>query len=262
MTSDHLRVLEEYIDNDYENTVLIMIPAGPHSYNDILNLDPDSKINLIALDMEVNAEDPRLQLCSFLKQVILIDNKHGAELAARTVADYCQSKKLDRINTIVCEGEFHNRGKYFRESLQQLETEREISVQFLDELEELSFAEPITATRHVIKAIKDNLKAMQHETTFIFCASDNLALGARISLSSAQLQLDDSVDIKIISFDASDVMRQMLSLEDKYMFASIDQKYYDYAHQAVRFAKDIFERRTFGSKITHLAPKIYSGTSG
>jgi|GEM_PF-5684912 len=262
MTSDHLRVLEEYTDNDYENTVLIMIPAGPHSYNDILNLDPDSNLNLIALDMEVDEEDSRLQPCSFLKQVILIDNKHGAELAARTVADYCQAKRLSSINAIVCEGEFHNRGRYFREFLQQLASERGICVQFLDELVELSFAEPISATKHVITALKDNLSNARAQPTFIFCASDNLALGARISLSSTQLQLDDSVDIKIISFDASDVIRKLLKLEDKYMFTSVDQKYYEYAQRAVRFAEDIFEGRTFGGKITHIAPKIYSSTSG
>lgn len=263
MTSDHLRVLEEYIDNDYENTVLIMIPAGPHSYNEILNLDANSKINLIALDMEVDPDDTRLQLCSFLKQVILVDNKKGAELAATAVIDFCQTEKLDCVNAIICEGEFHNRGRYFREFLQQTASERGINVRFLDKPDELcSFAKASSASKHVIKTIKANLDAAQNRTTFIFCASDNLALGARIALSSAQLQLDGSTDLKIISFDASDAMRKLLDLEDRYMFTSIDQKYYEYAQRAVRFAKDIFEARAFDGKITYIIPKMYSGTSG
>jgi hypothetical protein len=57
-------------------------------------------------------------------------------------------------------------------------------------------------------------------------------------------------------------MRKMLSLEDKYMFASIDQKYWYYAQKAVEFAKGVFEGKTFSSKITHIAPTKYSGTSG
>lgn len=257
-TNDHWQLLREYKDKGYKNTVIIMIPANPDSYKDILKLDPETKLNLITLDMEVGINDKKLKHCSFLKQVIVIDNHKGSELAAKAVVRYCNEKGLKDLNIIICEGEFHNRGGFFREAIQSLASECDIKVKFLNRPKKLKFSNPDTAKKHVSQILETKNNTIQNRTTFIFCANDNLAFGARIALESLPINLEGTANIKIISFDASDTIRTLLELDDKYFFSSVDQKYYEYAQKAVSTANDILDGKTFENKITYITPTIYS----
>ncbi|MFN8454663.1 MAG: hypothetical protein U0401_08330 [Anaerolineae bacterium] len=66
--------------------------------------------------------------CDFLKKVILLDNEQGCKLAAETVISHCQNQKQKDINIIICEGEFHDRGRHFREYLKKEGEKSNISI--------------------------------------------------------------------------------------------------------------------------------------
>ena len=254
---DFYDVLSKFSNTDHKNTVIIMIPPSPQSYERIFALDPEMKINLITLDMEVDQYYEESMKCTFLKKVITVDNKKGCQLAAETVVAYCQSQEIEDVNIITCEGEFHNRGKYFREYLLEAGRESHIHIDFINKLEKRSFSRATTeAYNCVIQSVSENIDIIKNSATFIFCANDNMAIGARVALSTLNLR-QNTTNIKIISFDASDIIRQFIELEDRYIYWSVDQKYYKYADEAVRYAEMILNGHEIEKKTTHIMPEIY-----
>jgi DNA-binding LacI/PurR family transcriptional regulator len=126
-----------------------------------------------------------------------------------------------------------------------------VTVHFLDGPERLTFAEPSSAQDHVQKVLGRSVHELESRKTFIFCASDNLALGARVALSAPAYR---TLDIRIISFDCSDTSRAILKMGDPHFFGSVDQRYDEYAEQAVSCAAGILDGRSFPSKVTRIAP--------
>lgn len=254
---DFYDVLSKFSNSDYKNTVIIMIPPSPQSYDRIFALDSEMKINLITLDMEVDQFYENSLKCNFLKKVITVDNEKGCQLAADTVITYCKSQGIKDINVITCEGEFHDRGKYFRDYLREAEVKSKININFINELEKRSFSRAtIEAYNCVIQSVSENKDIIEHSATFVFCANDNMAIGARVALSNLDLS-QNIADIKIISFDASDVIRQFIDLEDRYITWSVDQKYYKYADEAVKYAEMILSEHEIETKVAHINPEIY-----
>lgn len=258
-SNDDIRLIKSYANKDVDNTVLILVPSNPGAYDDILNLPPDLNVNLITIDMEIDETDDRINDCTFLKQTIIVDNECGTQLAASVVLEYWNSTAcldLQGFNFLVCEGEFHNRGEYFAKHLMKVSTEAKLNISRLDVPTQLQFSDAGTARAHVKSVLSARQAELHNRSTMIFCANDNLALGARAALSFAQGSAANDCDIKIVSFDASDVIRTLLKLGDPYLLASVDQMYFKYAQIAVGFATEIFDRRTAALRVTKIKPGI------
>ena len=170
------------------NSVLIMIPPRPAAYKDIWKLDLEA--NLITLDMDVEdeqvPEDQRGKFyqCPFHKRVILVDNQCGAMLAAEEIVSFCKTENIPAINTIICEGDFHARGKLFKIELERLAEGAGLEISFLGEIEKLSFSDAIKDARNYIqRVLREATEDLKERDTFIFCANDNLAIGARMEIS-------------------------------------------------------------------------------
>lgn len=251
-----LDVIKEFVNDRYKDTVIVMIPPSPRSYEKILGLDPDTKINLMTLDIEVDRLQGDFSRCKFMKKVVLLDNKKGCELAAETLVGYCKEHRIGGINTMTCEGDFHERGKYFREYIDRKGRDSGIHVSFIDELKRRPFSKAVSeGYHHTITTISGSREAIKDAPTFIFCANDSMAMGARIALSKFDFGSNEIV--KIIGFDASDVTRDYIDLGDRYLCWSVDQKYHEYAEEVVRYAEAILKGEEIRDKVTYITPGVY-----
>lgn len=249
-------VIKEFVDDDYKKTVIVMVPPSPRSYEKICKLRPDTKINLMTLDIEVDRVHGDFPRCNFIKKVLLLDNKKGCELAGETLIGYCKEHNISGVNIMTCEGDFHERGKYFREYIDKKATELGIHVSFIDKLKPRPFSKGVSeGYHHTIATIGKSRDAIKDTPTFIFCANDSMAMGARIALSKFDFGSNEIV--KIIGFDASDVTRDYIDLGDRYLCWSVDQKYHEYAEEVIKYAEAILNGDEIREKVTYITPGLY-----
>lgn len=245
------------------NSVLIMIPPRPAAYKDIWELDLEA--NLITLDMDIEdeqvPEDQRGKFyeCPFHKRVILVDNRYGAMLAANEIVSFCKTEGIQAINIIICEGDFHSRGKLFKIELERLARDSGLEISFLGQLEKLSFSEAIKQARDYIQAVlgqtTEDLKA---KNTFIFCANDNLAIGARMEVSQIPPDAAGSFKpIRIICFDASTFVKTHMDLRDQFFWRAIDQGYTKIVGKAIESAELLLEGQDLTKESIRVKPTVY-----
>ncbi len=255
--TNYIDLLKESQGKDFKNTVLIMVLPSPKSYDEIFKLDPNMKLNLITLDMEIDPHHGQLHACNFLKKIILVDNKKACQLAAAELISQCKAKKLEAVNIIICEGEFHNRGKYFIESLLEEGKKQNFTVKQLGLLEERTFSGAVDQSYSYVSSTMDAHQTdIKSRPTFIFCANDNMAFGAIAALSRSNWL--DVNKVKIISFDASEIIRRYIR-NGSYVLFSVEQPYYNYAAAAVSDAEKILKGEKIQQKVELITPKIWKG---
>ena len=246
------------------NSVLIMIPPRPAAYKDIWKLDLEA--NLITLDMDVEdeqvPEDQRGKFyqCPFHKRVILVDNQCGAMLAAEEIVSFCKTENIPAINTIICEGDFHARGKLFKIELERLAEGAGLEISFLGEIEKLSFSDAIKDARNYIqRVLREATEDLKERDTFIFCANDNLAIGARMEISQIPPgEAGSFKPIRIICFDASTFVKMHMDLGDQFFWRAIDQGYTKIVGKAIESAELLLEGQDLTKeKLIKIRPTVY-----
>jgi hypothetical protein len=247
------RFLSEYDGKDVNHTVIVMIPPNPKTYDEILGLDPQPRLNLITLDIKP-PDLGRLDRCEFVKHAIFVDSQAGARLAAERLLDFCGDSQYPEIGVILCEGEFHGRAQSFRLQLTAQSRDRGVKPRFLGDCTPLEFSNPRSAMLHVREVIQKEIETVRGMPTFVFCANDNLALGARTALSFFDERLKD---VRIISFDYSDLVRELLGMRDPHLFGSVDQMYHEYAKLAVDVAVKTIDGQTIPQKVTQIPPDFH-----
>jgi len=236
-----------------------MIPPTPSVYKQIWDLPKDLKVNLITLDIDIDGQHKQFEDCPFHKKIILVDNHKGAMLAANEIVSFCKSERIQAINVAICEGEFHARGQMFRTEIERLAHDSKLEVYFLGEFEKLSFSDAVKMARNYIRYYLRRSKAeLKKRDTFIFCANDNLAIGARMEvphiLSAAE---ENYKPIRIICFDASTFVKIHIDQNDEFFWCAIDQRYTEIVREAFESAELLFEGQNLRKEIYYVEPTVY-----
>jgi DNA-binding LacI/PurR family transcriptional regulator len=253
-------VIRKYGTSDYVNPVLIMVPPKPESFEKIWAIQEDIKLNLITLDMPINDSDiRRFEACEFHKKIIIVDNREGAKLAAEEVISFCKRNAIDAINVLICEGDIHNRGRLFEEVLNRKKDNAGIEVNYLSELQELSFSDAVKkANQHVYKTLSRAQLDLNTRETFIFCANDNMAIGARMGISNIDpTDFAQYKDIRIVCFDASTFVKVHIDMNDRFLWRAVDQRYWEIVNKALETAETLFRGETVVKEIVRIKPVIY-----
>ncbi|MCA9945183.1 MAG: LacI family DNA-binding transcriptional regulator [Anaerolineales bacterium] len=254
-------VIQKYGSNSNQpRPVLIMIPPTPDSYEDIWKLRNDTNVNLITLDMGIEANQlKKFEACDFHKKIILVDNQIGARIAAEEVVSFCSKHGIDEINTLILEGSMHGRGKSFEEELSRISNRFGLKIFPLRPLEEMSFSHAgKMANKYIKRVFSGESQELTKRETFIFCANDNMAIGARMGISNIDpSKLAQYKDIRIICFDASTFVKMHMDFDDRFLWRAIDQRYTEIINQALRAAKTIFNRENITKEIIRIEPTIY-----
>ena len=103
--------------------------------------------------------------------------------------------------------------------------------------------------------LQTNIDAFKARPTFVFCANDNMALGARAALSNAVL--DDCKKIRIICFDASAFIKMHIDLSDRFLWRAIDQQYWEIVNKSFEIADKLFKGIDVDKKVHLIEPKVY-----
>lgn len=253
---NYLDVIRRHADG---KTILVMIPPSPRSFERIWHLPSDLQARLITLDMEVPSERAQETWPHQLKSVILVDNERGAQLAADEITNHCRTCGLDLINLVVCEGDFHDRGHHFRRYIETEARKDGLTLRFLGAERSLSFSQAIRESSSYIKeTVERSFGALSECETFIFCANDNLSIGARLALSGLPTQVAAAIrPVRILCFDASATVRAHIDLGDRFLWRAVDQNYQRIVQCAVEVASDIFDDRTVTSRQILVEPSVY-----
>ena len=249
-------VVRHYIGRHPHDTVLIIVPSSPDKAIDLLRFDPASEVNVILLDVPVPAD--AFEKCGFLRHSLVIDNQKGCRLAAETAAEYCRKNNLSEAQFICCEGEFHDRAKIFWQELRDLAAKSGLRATRLDGEHNVRFAAGLQAAyAHVESCLDQHAAAMQQQHTLIFCANDSMTLGARFAVGRFSAKHGVMPNVKIIGFDGSDIVTDLIHYGDPFVRWSIDQRYDQYASRAVALARDILSGSPVPKTVTRIEPGIY-----
>jgi DNA-binding LacI/PurR family transcriptional regulator len=257
--TNYLDIIRRYSGNQASNTVLIMIPPSPAAYKDIWKLPEDLKVNLITLDMDIEGQESQFYGCPFHKKVILVDNRYGAMLSAKEIVSYCKTENIKEFNVIICEGSFHARGQMFKAELEKLVQESDLEANYLGPFEQLSFSNAVTKAREYTHHVLGNAtEELKEKSTFIFCANDNLAIGAWMEVSRIYQSGKGSFKpIRIICFDASTFVKMHMELGDRFFWRAVDQGYTEIVKQAIETAEILFEGQVLSKEPTRIQPTIH-----
>jgi DNA-binding LacI/PurR family transcriptional regulator len=257
--TNYLDIIKQYSGRNAANTVLMMIPPSPATYEQIWKLPKELKVNLLTLDMDIEGHEDEYEKCPFHKRVILVDNRYGAMLAAKEIASFCETEGIEAINVIICEGNFHARGRLFKSELEKFARGSSLEINFLGPFEELSFSDAIKkARRYVQYVLRDAAEELTEKNTFIFCANDNLAIGARMEVSQISPGAEKRFQpIRIICFDASTFVKMHIELGDRFFWRAIDQRYTEIVRQAIESAENLLEGQKLTKEPIRVKPEVF-----
>lgn len=246
----------EFIKCD-ENTLLLIVPCNPEYYTKLFKLT--NLRNIITLDMEVPAsvrktfeENP-----SFLAS-IRTDNGEACRRIVKGLLDYC-GHKIHNMNIIICEGNFHGRGNIFKETIENIigknkSGSKEFIVKYFPDasVKELDFGNAIVlAEEHVQNAIYKITEDKERlpYPTFIFCANDNMGIGARNAMIKLRMrnilenenkELTAAIDnTKIICYDYSSTVKNFIDNNDNFIYFSAGQEYRIFAAMVMDIAQHV-----------------------
>ncbi len=261
MLDNTKQVLTE-VASRYPGAVVIMFPPSPEVFDSIRDLDRQLAVNLVLADIHPTAQQWRmLQTRRFFRKLIVVDNKHGSQLAARKVARG-PHRGSTVINALICEGDFHRRGRMFRAELNRAVRKKAPNLRkvvWLDKLTELPFAQATEeACAYVGTVLNRRITDVGLRPTYVFCANDSMALGARSAV--AKLCRQEQHAIRIVSFDASDIVRDSIANADPYLWCSVDQQYARYAQAAIDAALAILDGRAIGPRRKTIRPTLLTAS--
>lgn len=242
------------------NTVIIMIPPNPEALESIWSLPAKLAVNLITLDMDVAADKWQLfKSCSFHKKVILVDNRAGACQAAEQLVGYCRENRLQKINVLICEGNLHGRGEMFWTEALRLADEEQgnLELRRIGKKEKLDFSEAFKRSKeYVEKSLGDAKDELPQRETVVFCANDNMAIGARMVLSQVANRTPKPKPLKIICFDYSTFVRLHMNAGDPFFWRAIDQNLQLMVSRAIDAADDLFKKENVEKEVLKIPPTV------
>lgn len=249
-------VIRRYATPDH---VILMVPPNPGAYDAIWALDDVDEARLITLDIGFDEHDRRFRDARFHKRAILSDNRTGSILASQEVVTFCRDSAITAINVIVCEGSMHGRGLMFREAIAGAAAASGVAVTFLGPTTELDFSRAVSvAKRYVTDVMTECAGELHRRPTFVFCANDNLAIGARMAVSTMAPRVESPLQpIRLICFDASVFITLHIDLDDLYIWRAVDQRYQLIVKEAVESADLLFADREPPKEVVTVAPEIY-----
>jgi|GEM_PF-3616155 len=260
----------KYHDNDHgymhelaqvdcdDNTLIVIVPCTPEFLKKIPEKLPNLR-NIITLDMAVpqNYQKLFVENPMFLAN-IRTDNEEACHTIATNMLDYFEEKKLHEINAIICEGNFHARGLHFKHCIEAESQNRsaKVAIRFLpseNPVKPLNFGTAISdATAHVHSTFSGVLAdpGLSQTPTFIFCANDNMGIGARNALTRLrtvyqhdQKALEAIINTKIICYDYSSTIRNFIKNGDVFICFSGGQDYRQFAQKIVDIASKLEKGR-------------------
>lgn len=259
---DHF--LDGILKSDMKDYTIVIFPPHPDAYRELLNDHKikkfrDLKVILMDIDpLDVrNNMAARMQAISkaeYIKSFIVLDNKKACEEAAKAVIE-CVEGKSDNVNIVLCDGDYHSRGAMFRDSLDELaktakgtdDSKRGIAIDYIPSREvnvcrrRIKFSSALEDSYKYISDLFQHHQAeiMQHPT-FIFCANDVIALGARKAMDrSPRVHLEQ---VFIIAYDGSSLLRAYSTINDPYIRIFLSQNYNSYTGTLVEEIKKTIEK--------------------
>ncbi len=241
------------IESD-NNTIIAIVPCRPEFHLTIPSDLPNLR-NIVTLDMEVPScfVDKFNEYSGFLAN-IRTDNEEACHEIAENLLNYFDDVKFKKVNIIICEGDFHNRGKLFKEAIESENEKRQMQVQIEyfpkdTPVMALNFGSALVQARHYVEKsmnllIKDN--AHNINPTFIFCSNDNMAVGARNALIKLENKASSNNQIyqvtnntKIMSYDYSFTVRDFIRNSDKFIYFSSGQNIGAFAQKIIDIATNL-----------------------
>lgn len=231
------------LTND-NNTLLVIVPCVP-DFHFVFSSDQLVHLqNIITIDMEVPDKYKKTFETnpSFLAN-IRTENKQACKKIAMNIWDYFLFNKIDCANIIICEGNFHDRGRLFMEFLCQLVKQQElIKINFFPEDEPVKVLDFGDATNEsatyiatIIPVLLSNDKYNRFPV-FIFCANDNIGIGARNALIKLKNLGHSIANIKIICYDYSSTVRNFIKHNDEFIYFSSGQDFRQIAQRVMDIA--------------------------
>jgi hypothetical protein len=240
------------IESD-NNTIVVIVPCNP-SFHLVIPHKLNNLRNIITIDMEVppsystSFEDNPCFLAN-----IKTKNQDACEQIAKQVSNFFSANQFSQVNVIICEGNFHSRGKLFKEYIDiEIKNNLKITVNFIPEnnlIQELNFGNAINeASNFVFSNILNLAKNSQLRLypTFIFCANDNMGIGARNALIKAKLSFsnDDNKlrvirNTKIICYDYSSTIKNYIENFDEFIYFSSGQNYIGFAQKIINISSGL-----------------------
>lgn len=274
-STEHLDVLLKYCES--KNTVILMIPPNPESYTKIWQIlgvvsqkngGWNNVTSLITLDIPPDLTSKEnldaFQKCEAHKEVIAVNSDMGAQFAAKEIVSFCKDKKLQSITVIICEGNLHgqplnDRGKKFNSAIISMASKCGLRIENLWDGEALDFDNAFDAAYRYVKTILSS-KNISHDNVFVFCANDNLALGASCALSHHVCNTNDQRKFRIICFDRSHLIDKYIKLKHGFFWRAVDQQTQLMANQAMSTALSLFSDTPLlpPDKVLKSPPAIYS----
>jgi len=245
--------LEEVRDGPLAGSSVVLFPPHPDSIKDLLKPDQIkafSDLNVIIMDIdpfnedsqEKSVIDDKLKQAEYIKSVLALDNRKACDLAAKAIIDSIEGR-YDYINVILCDGEYHGRAKFFQEAMcerssiakKKCGSSEGIFVHYIPEYkpempgQNIRFASAFKdTTKYTLELLENQYysKEIAQRPTFIFCANDVIALGARAALN----RIPDGRKkwIVIIGYDGSSLLEGILDANDPYIRILMRQNYGEY----------------------------------
>ena len=252
---DSANVLKEF--DGVNQTVIVVIPPNPQCYQHLFELEVD--VNLIVLDVELLNYKKLYDNCNYAKAAILLDNDLGTKLSAEEVVRRTMKEPMKHLSVIICEGEFHDRGRSFWNHLRiGCQDAKLPSPILIGGMAPGNFYDPVEAGfRHTERTIREHLDQVRQTRTYVFCSNDPMALGARLALS--RFLKSDVSEVRILGFDASDITRDFIEHSDPHLCWSVDQRYDEYALHTIEAANKILSGGTVNKEPVLIAPGLFTG---
>lgn len=236
--------LEEIKNSTLEQSIIVVFPPHPNAYRELSapqRIADFHNLNVILMDidpLQVEECKEKLLEAEYIKAVIVLDNQKACKMAAEAVIGRIQGK-FDYVKVILCDGEYHGRAEMFRDAMSELSkkatkadgSEGGILVEYLPTDEpivgQIKFSSALKDTYlYVTRVIDKYLGVISICPTYIFCANDVIALGARSALDKFPKEKMELVHI--ITYDGSSLLEEYVNMDDPYIDILLSQNYREY----------------------------------
>ncbi len=273
--------LDDFLENikksPLRRSIIVVFPPHPEAYNELLKpekIKDFRKLNVIFMDIDplqvqegLDTRKQRLSEAEYIKAVIVLNNQQACEEAAKAVIS-CIEGQFDYVKIILCDGEYHGRAETFREVMSNLSakakkvdgSEGGILVEYLHSQRNIMFSSALKDSyEYVYDVLDEYLDDISECPTFIFCANDVIALGAREALDA--FPREKLQRVAIIGYDGSSILEEYMKINDPYIRILLSQNYSGYTDSLVKEIKKLESKKESGDeratdKVKRIAPKI------